>query len=108
MQDTSAEILSAGHDPAVKGERDQTLCQMFRDNELVWLAEEAFNPVENTWRVDLVRLIKDGRWMRKRYQYDVQTRVVYFFGEEPVSDEQLSSLRRSGTLLWKYGKMMTA
>jgi hypothetical protein len=31
-----------------------------------------------------------------RYGYDVATSVVYFMGARPISDEELSRLRRTG------------
>jgi hypothetical protein len=33
--------------------------------------------------------------MRKRYRYDGPSGVVYFLGERPVSEEELTSLRRT-------------
>jgi hypothetical protein len=76
--------------------RDATFAHMFRPHERVWLIGEAYNEAEDIWRLDFIRKGHQGRWMIFRYGYDVATSVVYFMGARPISDEELSRLRRSG------------
>jgi hypothetical protein len=39
---------------------------------------------------------KEGYWMRKRYRYEVPTRVLYFMGQRPLSEEEFAQVRREG------------
>lgn len=77
-------------------ERDKAFARMFKANEQVWLVGEQYNAPMMTWRVDFIRLGPEGRWMLQRYHYDVATNVVYFMGERPVEDSELTKLRRAG------------
>lgn len=80
----------------VRVKRDRTLATKFRPGERVWMVGEQYDAVFNTWRIDVVRMGKQGQWMRQRYTYDVPTGVVYFFGERPLSDEEFALVRRTG------------
>ncbi|NJP06453.1 MAG: hypothetical protein HC837_12925 [Chloroflexaceae bacterium] len=83
-----------GQQAPAQQERDQTLRRLLRPDEMVWLVEEAYDPVETTWRVDLVRQNRQGQWMRQRYVYDVPRQIVYFKGERPISDAERAKIRR--------------
>ncbi|MCG8351637.1 MAG: hypothetical protein MI924_28045 [Chloroflexales bacterium] len=83
-------------DPAPKVQRDQALTAMFKPNELVWIVDESYNPVDTTWRVDLVRQGLQGVWMRQRYRYDTPSGVIYFVGEKPINETELAAARRMG------------
>lgn len=96
MQSTQSATHTDGAEPAPPPERDRALATMFRENELVWLVGEQYEPVGGFWSVDVVRQGLQGRWMRQRYRYDQYTGVIYFLGERPASDEELASLRHSG------------
>ncbi|NJN65832.1 MAG: hypothetical protein HC884_03505 [Chloroflexaceae bacterium] len=80
----------------VRMKRDRTLATKFRPGERVWMVGEQYDPVFNTWRIDVVRAGGQGQWMRQRYTYDIPTGVVYFFGERPLSDEEFALVRRTG------------
>lgn len=95
--------LSAMHPPddasASQAERDRALIALFPAHERVWLVHEYYDPVETIWIVTLVRRNTQGCWMRQRYAYDVPTEVIYFRGEQPISDTELLKTRREGKLL---------
>jgi hypothetical protein len=104
MSDTQPVPAAASNDAAPPTEttssetsvRDATFARLFRAHERVWLIDEVYNEVEDIWRLDFIRKGHQGRWMIFRYGYDVATSVVYFMGARPISDEELSRLRRSG------------
>ncbi len=103
MQDTQHAPEATSTDAAPSAEtsndisvRDATFASMFRSHERVWLIDEVYNEAEDIWRLDFIRKGHQGRWMIFRYGYDVSTSVVYFMGARPISDEELSRLRRTG------------
>jgi hypothetical protein len=85
-------------DPNSKDERDQHLAIKFKSSESVWLVNEQYDTSKEMWKVDMVRLGKAGQWVRQRYTYEIVTKVVYFYGEIPVTTTEFSSLRRTGKL----------
>ncbi len=96
---TSFTVLENGNDaPASIADRDRALAMAFKPHELVWLVHEQYDTAHNAWIVDVVRQTIEGRWMRQRYRYDGLNRVIYFLGEHPVSDDDLTELRRTGTV----------
>lgn len=98
MQSAEAAVVGNGSSDVVKNLRDQALRDMFRPDELVWLVDEQFKPVDTTWRVDMVRQGLQGAWMRQRFRYDVPSGVIYFLGERPLSEAELATVRRTGKL----------
>lgn len=96
MQGTQSTTQGNGAGPESTTERDIELAAAFRPNELVWLVSEHYVPTDESWIVDIVRKGLQGRWMRQRYRYDVPSGVIYFLGERPVTNQELSDLRRSG------------
>ncbi len=97
MQGTPSATQHAGDEAPMKAERDLALAALCRPNEMVWLVDEHYDPVATMWQVDLVRLGTQGNWLRQRYRYDVQNRVLYFLGERPMPDAELAVVRRSAT-----------
>lgn len=96
---TSFTVLENGNDtPASIADRDRALATAFKAHELVWLVHEQYDAANNAWIVDVVRQTLQGQWMRQRYRYDGLNRVIYFLGEHPVSDYDLTELRRTGTV----------
>lgn len=79
--------------------RDAALAHTFRSGELVWLVDEQYVAEGPTWRVTLVRQGPQGRWMRQRQRYDIPSQVLYFVGEQPISDVDLAMARQTGRRL---------
>lgn len=79
--------------------RDQAIARMFRADESIWLLSDAYDALHAVWHVHLLCQGQQGRWMRRRYHYDVATGVIFFMGERPVADEELRPLRRSARRL---------
>lgn len=90
MQDTQSSSSAA------LAERDQAFARMFSTGELIWQVGELYDPQQVVWRIDFLRQGRQGTWMYQRYHYDVDTGVIYFMGERPVSEEELPVLRRAG------------
>jgi hypothetical protein len=95
---------SSETDVETKTRRNQALKTLLKPGEMAWRVAESYDPFGPSWRVDIVRLGKEGRWMRQRFKYDIPTGIVYFFGESALSDEEVSVLRRQGTLFRKEEK----
>lgn len=76
----------------------RAIATMFRTDERVWLVDERYDAQETTWRITIVRLAEQERWMRQRYHYDVPTSVIYFMGQSPLSDDEVVAVRRDGKL----------
>ncbi|MFP4437172.1 MAG: hypothetical protein ACLFVO_07985 [Chloroflexaceae bacterium] len=95
MESRPPNVQQNGTGPATKEVRDRALASAFRENDFVWLVQERYDPQFDAWNVDFVYQSMMGRWMRKRYRYDGPSGVVYFLGERPVSEEELTSLRRT-------------
>lgn len=87
--DTSAESPQACY---------RAIATMFKPDERVWLVDEQYDKQATIWRITIVRLGEQQRWMRQRYHYDTPTGVIYFMGARPVTEEELVMLRRSGKL----------
>ena len=79
--------------------RDAALAHTFRSGELVWLVDEQYVAEGPTWRVTLIRQGPQGRWMRQRQRYDIPSQVLYFVGEQPISDADLATARQMGRRL---------
>lgn len=98
MQNRSPNTQSNGAAPASKAERDRELARVFRENDVVWLVQERYDPQYDAWNVDFVYQGAVGRWMRIRYRYDGPSRTVYFKGTRPVTEEELAGLRRTAKI----------
>ncbi len=94
-------VAPDGNSPEAKTARDYALAVMFQPGELVWQLNEVYDSVANTWNVDVVRMGPYGRWMRQRYTYDVLRGVIYFFGERPLDDAELATIKREGKIVQK-------
>lgn len=79
--------------------RDEVLRGIFPPRALVWIVEEQFVQNGPTWQVTLVCQGLQGRWMRRRYRYDIPSGTLHFTGEEPISEADLAMARRSGRKL---------
>jgi len=102
MHDTIPDIVDPTTDPTLLEERDQRIATMFKPNERVWIVDEHYFPDSTIWRIDLVSRSKEGYWMRKRYRYEVPTRVLYFMGQRPLSEEEFATVRREGKPFRKH------
>ena len=70
-----------------------------RRNEMVWLVGERYDPTTPAWNLDIVRQGAVGRWVRQRYRFDEQARVLYYMGESSLSDAEFRAVRQSGAVL---------
>lgn len=104
MQSVQSVSQDDGAEPELLANRNRNLAAAFKPHELVWLVDERYVSIDESWLVDVVRRGEEGRWMRQRYRYDVPSSVIYFLGERPVSDEELTGLRRSGKV-FPVGKL---
>lgn len=98
MQTTQALATASEQESEGRIARDKAFSRMFKKSELVWQVGERYNPVEVVWRVDFLRQGQQGTWMYQRYHYDVATGVIYFMGERPVDETEMSNLRRRGRI----------
>lgn len=84
---------------ADRAARDETIAAMLKPGEQAWVLDEQYDPVQSTWRIDLLRQGPQGNWLRRRYRYDTINGNVYFAGERPVPTSELVQLRRNGKRL---------
>lgn len=96
------DVLYTATDPHILEERDARLAIKFDPNENVWIVDEFYDPINIMWRVDIVRADNAGHVLRQRYNYEVETHVVYFRGERPVTMQEMSSLRQSAKVFRKH------
>lgn len=75
-------------------EAKRRLARTFARGELIWLAEERYDPTTPAWIIDIVRPGENGCWLRQRHRFDEQAQVLYFLGASPLSDEAFRALRR--------------
>jgi hypothetical protein len=76
-------------------EAKRRLARTFRQSELVWLAGQRFDPVGSAWLIDIVRQGAGGRWVRQRSRFDIQAEVLYYMGEQPLTDAEFRETRRT-------------
>src|SRR5262245_19133411 len=70
----------------------------FRRSEMVWLVGERYDPTTPAWNLDVVRQGATGRWVRQRFRYDEQAKVLYYMGESALGDAEFRDARRSGAV----------
>lgn len=77
--------------------RTTAFAALCKPGEHAWIVAEAYNPIDTTWRVDLLRfVVSTGTWMYQRYRYDDFSHVIYSIGQRLARDEALPALRRAG------------
>lgn len=79
--------------------RNARLRTIFGNDTLVWIVGEEYETDGPVWRVTLVCQGLAGRWVQRRYRYDIPSDTIHFAGEQPISDHQLQAARRSGQRL---------
>jgi len=79
--------------------RNARLRTIFGSEALVWIVGEEYETDGPVWRVTLVCPGLAGRWVQRRYRYDIPSDTIHFAGEQPISDSQLQAARRSGQRL---------
>jgi|HigsolmetaAR206D_1030411.scaffolds.fasta_scaffold15944_1 hypothetical protein len=97
MAETVKETEEVGSDLASARE---ALAQIFKHGETIWLVEQSFDEARSSWFFVVVRRGPQARWVRQRYRYDSADRVLFFLGERPVSDQELSEARRSAEVIY--------
>jgi hypothetical protein len=79
-------------------EAKRRLALTFRRSEMVWLVGERYDPTTPAWYLDVVRQGATGRWVRQRFRYDTQARVLYYMGESVLTDAEFRDIRKSGAV----------
>lgn len=86
-------------DPVKEASRSASECALagiFPRGALVWIIDEQYETNGPVWRVTLVCQGMQGRWMRRRYRYDIPSGTLHYTGETPISDAELTAARRGG------------
>lgn len=95
----STEQISTNEQQTFRAASEARLRTVFQGNQLVWITDEQFEPNGPMWRVSLVYQSDMGRWMRRRYRYDIPSDTLHFAGEQPITDSELMAARRNGRRL---------
>lgn len=95
----STEPISPTDRQTIKAACDVRLRTIFQGNALVWIIEEQYEPIGPIWRVTLLCQAAMGRWMKRRYRYDIPSDTLQFAGEQPACDSELLAARRGGRRL---------
>jgi hypothetical protein len=96
----SSEQISPSDQQRIKAACDVRLRTIFPSGALVWIINEQYEPIGPLWCVNLLCQVEMGRWMHRRYRYDIPSDTLQFAGEQPITDGQLLAARRGGKLLW--------
>lgn len=99
----STEQISPSDRQTIKAACDVRLRTIFQGSALVWIVEELYEPIGPIWRVTLLCQAAMGRWMQRRYRYDIPSDTLQFAGEQPATDNELLAARRSGRRLGYKG-----
>lgn len=83
----------------IQAASDARLRTVFPPPTQVWLVTEEYDPLGPVWRVTLVCPGERGRWMWRRYRYDIPSNTLHFAGEQPASAADLLTARRDGRRL---------
>ncbi|KAB8142558.1 hypothetical protein F8S13_13435 [Chloroflexia bacterium SDU3-3] len=67
----------------------------FNPGEHVWLVREQHEPTHGLWHLDVAQQGGFGTWLLRRFRYDEATSVLYFLGEEALSDAAFAAIRAS-------------
>ena len=86
-------------DEASRAESDRLLAGIFAPGSLVWIVDEQYERDGPVWRVTLVCQGLQGRWMRRRYRYDIPSGTLHYAGETPLGEGELAVARRTGRRL---------
>lgn len=95
----SSAQIAPSEQQTIQAACDTRLRTVFNDGGLVWITDEQYDPVGPVWRVNLVCQGPQGRWMRRRYRYDIPSDTLHFAGEQPIGDAELLAARRGGRRL---------
>lgn len=68
--------------------RDHKVIPVLKSHAPVWLQSETFDVGENIVMFSVVFRDPSKGWVRRRYQYDATTDVLYFMGEVSLSDSE--------------------
>jgi hypothetical protein len=89
-------VPTAWGQEASRPELDQVLATVLAGVTPVWIVEEQYVALYGpSWRVTLALPTPHGRWAQRRYQYDMPSQTLYFLGEQPLSEDALSAIRRT-------------
>jgi len=76
-------------------EAKRRIAQVLRATELVWLVGERYDQLTPAWIIDIVRQGARGQWVRQRSKFDIQAEVLYYMGEQPLTDAEFRQVRRN-------------
>ncbi len=95
----SSSSTASSEEQQIIAARNARLRTIFGSEALVWIVGEEYATDGPIWRVTLVCPGLAGRWVERRYRYDIPSDTIHFAGEQPISDSQLQAARRSGQRL---------
>jgi hypothetical protein len=95
----STEQISPSDQQTTRSACDVRLRTVFPATRMVWIIDEQYDPIGPVWRVNLLCQVDMGRWMLRRYRYDIPSDTLYFAGERPATDSELLAGRRGGRRL---------
>lgn len=88
--------IALSEQQSIMAASDARLRTTFPADALVWIVDEEYSIDGPVWRVTLVCQALMGRWMRRRYRYDIPSDTLHFAGEQPISADELRAARQSG------------
>lgn len=94
----STDEIGPAQPRATASQAHSRIGEAFRQGELIWLADETYDPVLGMWHFDVLRQGDFGTWLRQRYRFDEAADVVYFLGEANLSDASFRTTRAGATL----------
>jgi hypothetical protein len=95
----TTEHIATSARAAYSAASDARLHTVFPKGSLVWIVDEQYDPNGPVWQVDLVYQGAAGRWLSRRYRYDIPSDTLYFTGERPLAEGELAAARRCGRRL---------
>ena len=96
MSDTAAQpqVPAGGFSPTAN--RDSAIAQILKPGEPAWLVEDRYEAPTESWTIGIVRRGPEAHWMRQRFRYDSAVDVLFFLGERPLRDEEVSAAQSNG------------
>ncbi|NTU78558.1 MAG: hypothetical protein HGA45_04005 [Chloroflexales bacterium] len=91
--------ISPNDQQTIKAACDVRLRTIFQSGTPVWIIDEQYDPIGPIWGVNLVCQGERGRWMKRRYRYDIPSDTLQYAGEQPAADSELLAARRGGKRL---------
>lgn len=71
----------------------------FDEYDLVWVVDQRYDETLLVWDIDIVCQGANGQWVRQRYRFDEQSKILYWLGERALRSDQFRAARSGGTML---------